>query len=227
MDRVRQHFEDEAREFDQLILTLIPGYPRMVEALVSAIQFGKESPIRVIDLGCGTGTVAQYVLRTFPHAHLTCVDLSANMIATARTKLAAYSNVRFAVGDFNAFTFYEEYDAVASSLALHHLVTAEDKKRFYRLIYQSLVPGGVFYNADVVLASNDCLQSMYMDQWRAFMRRTISREEIEGKWIAKYNTEDSPAKMLDQMTWLTEIGFIDVDVIWKYYNFAVYGGMKR
>jgi hypothetical protein len=28
------------------------------------------------------------------------------------------------------------------------------------------------------------------------------------------------------MLWMSEIGFADADVIWKYYNFAVYGGVK-
>jgi tRNA (cmo5U34)-methyltransferase len=66
-----------------------------------------------------------------------------------------------------------------------------------------------------------------MHQWRAFMRHTISDEEIEEKWIAKYHAEDHPAKLVDQLAWLTEIGFADVDVLWKHYNFAVYGGVKR
>jgi tRNA (cmo5U34)-methyltransferase len=68
---------------------------------------------------------------------------------------------------------------------------------------------------------------MYMRQWRAFMRRTVSAEEIEDKWIPKYQTEDRPAKLVDQLVWLKEIGFDDVDVIWKRYNFAVYGGAKH
>ena len=66
-----------------------------------------------------------------------------------------------------------------------------------------------------------------MYQWRAFMRRNISDDEIENKWIAKYHVEDHPAKLVDQLAWLTEIGFAEVDVVWKHYNFAVYGGVKR
>jgi len=27
MDKIKQHFEEEAREFDRVILTLIPEYP--------------------------------------------------------------------------------------------------------------------------------------------------------------------------------------------------------
>jgi len=32
--------------------------------------------------------------------------------------------------------------------------------------------------------------------------------------------------LMNHINWLRDIGFNDVDVVWKYYNYAVYGGMK-
>jgi len=58
------------------------------------------------------------------------------------------------------------------------------------------------------------------------MLRSVPEEEIDGKWIAKYHAEDRPARVMDQLTWMSEIGFSGVDVLWKYCNFAVYGGTK-
>jgi tRNA (cmo5U34)-methyltransferase len=224
VDKIKQHFEAEARDFDRIILTLIPDYPGMVKALIEALPFERALSIKVIDLGCGTGTVAQRVLDTFPNAQVTCLDLAENMIAMAQSKLARHSGVRFVVGDFT--TFDGEYDVVISSLALHHLATDQDKRNFYRVIFGKLRAGGAFYNGDVVLASGNVLQAKYMEQWRGFMRHNISEQEIEDTWIAKYQAEDHPARLVDQLAWLTEIGFADVDVVWKHYNFAVYGGVK-
>jgi tRNA (cmo5U34)-methyltransferase len=31
---------------------------------------------------------------------------------------------------------------------------------------------------------------------------------------------------MNQLDWLREIGFKEVDVVWKYYQGAVYGGLK-
>jgi tRNA (cmo5U34)-methyltransferase len=227
MDEVKSHFEDEATEFDRIILALIPHYQAMIRVLVEAIPFGRPEPIRVMDLGCGTGTVAAQVSDAFPNARITCLDVAENMIAIARTKLAAHPVVSYAAADFSDLEFCGEYDAILSSLALHHLATDEDKQKLYRRIYGSLAPGGVFYNADIVLASNDFLQALYMKAWRRFMGNNLSIEEIEGKWIPKYNEEDRPARLLDQLAWMTGIGFVDVDVLWKYYNFAIYGGVRR
>jgi tRNA (cmo5U34)-methyltransferase len=226
-DKIKRHFEGEAQEFDRIILTLIPHYATMVRALVEAIPFARSMALRVIDLGCGTGAVAAQILESFPNAQVTCLDLAENMIAIARARLAHFPLVDYVAADFRAFDFCAKYDVVVSSLALHHLVTDEDKQNFYRRIYESLTSGGVFYNADVVLASNDFLQAVYMNEWRRFMGKKVPEDEIEGKWIPKYQEEDRPAKLIDQLKWMEGIGFADVDVLWKYYNFAVYGGVRR
>jgi len=227
MDKIKTHFEEEAHEFDQIILKLIPYYDEMISALISAIPFETSEVIKVVDLGCGTGSIAKKVLETYPNAQVTCVDLAENMIEMAKLKLSFHSGVRYQVSDFYQFDFSNRYEMVISSLALHHLVTDEDKQDFYAKIYNALTPGGVFYNADVVLASSPHLQETYMRQWKDFMGKSVSEQEIEEKWIPKYWEEDRPARLMDQLAWLGKIGFINSDVIWKYYNFAVYGGTKR
>jgi tRNA (cmo5U34)-methyltransferase len=226
MDNVKKHFEEEAREFDQIILRIIPYYPEMIAALITAIPFDSSSRINVIDLGCGTGTIARRIKQAFPLARITCLDLAENMIEMARLKLADFAETRFQVGDFTAYSFDGSYDVVVSSLALHHLATDEAKIDFYRKIYASLAPNGVFYNADVVLGSSNTIQAAYIEKWRDFMKRQVAEEEIDNKWLRQYQAEDRPASLMNQLTWLTQIGFEEVDVIWKTYNFAVYGGRK-
>ncbi len=155
MNRIKKYFEDEAQEFDQIILNLIPFYHEMFEALVLTVPFDRNREIRVIDLGCGTETVAKKVKETFPNAKITCLDLAENMIKIARIKMQKYENVNYLDGDFYNFKFSKEYDVFLASLALHHLLIDEDKKQFYKKIFDNLSDGGVFYNADVVLGTND------------------------------------------------------------------------
>jgi tRNA (cmo5U34)-methyltransferase len=131
------------------------------------------------------------------------------------------------LSDFRAFSFDRKYDVAVSSLALHHLVTDEEKREFYTRVFDNLRSEGVFYNADVVLGSSNFLQGAYMREWRAFMCRNVSEAEVDGIWIPKYHAEDRPAKLIDQLEWLTQIGFADVDVIFKTCNFAVYGGTRK
>ncbi len=223
---VKAHFEEEAKEFDEIILKLIPYYEDMIDALISSIPFEHDDSIRVLDLGCGTGTVTKNLKEKFKKAEIICLDIAENMIKTAKIKLKGYNNVNYVIGDFYDYDFSESYDIIVSSLALHHLATDEDKKEFYKKIYSALAQGGVFLNADVVLGSDNHMQKLYINKWKEFMKLTVSVKEIEEKWIPKAEAEDHPAKLIDHIDWLRDIGFKNVDVIWKYYHLAVYCGYK-
>ena len=226
MEGVKKHFEEEAQEFDTTILKLVPYYPQMIQALVSAIPFKESEKINIIDLGCGTGYISMKLKERFPNSKLTCLDFAENMITQARIRLKKYDSIIFYNEDFRKFEFDKTYDVAVSSLALHHLETKKEKKKFYSKIFDSLKSRGVFYNADIILSSNDYLQKLYISKWKEFMSRTISTKEIEDTWMTKHHKEDHPEILLDQLGLLKEIGFTDIDVVWKYYNFAVYGGTK-
>ncbi len=227
MSNVKRHFEDEAGQFDSVILRLIPFYAEMVEALVRSVPCDEKEAIRVADLGSGTGTVSWHVLKRFPRAQVTCVDFAEPMLEAARAKLSAFKNVCYVAADFRSTGLIQGCDAVVSSLALHHLRSDADKRAFYGKIFDGLNPGGCFYNADMVLAANDILQRLYLEKWKAFMKKSIPEEEIEKVWMKQYADEDRPAELMAQCRWLSDIGFTDVDVAWKYYNFAVFGGVKK
>lgn len=227
MDQIKQHFDAEAQKFDRIIQQLIPYYGEMLQAVISAIPFDTNDSIQVLDLGSGTGTLAQHILNTFPRAHVTCLDFSEQMIEMAQTKLAGYDRVNYLVQDFREYAPKDSYHVIVSSLALHHLVTDHEKKAFYHKIYESLLPGGCFCNADLVLAASEHLQAAYMKHWKAFMQREISEDEVENVWLQKYKEEDRPAPLLKQLAWLSAVGYRNVDVLWKYYNFAVYGGVRH
>jgi tRNA (cmo5U34)-methyltransferase len=226
LDRVREHFEREAREFDELIVRLIPRYDEMISAMIAAIPFAPDQPLRVIDLGCGTGTVAARVKQRFPRARITCVDLAENMLALARTKLAAFDGIDVEQGDFLTYQFKGPYNVALSSLALHHLETDADKRSFYSRLFAALAPGGVFWNADAALGATPAVQQMFMEKWKDHMRVTVPEREIEERWFTKHADEDHPAKLNEHFRWMQEVGFVDPEVIWRYFYCGVYGAHK-
>ncbi|MES1177496.1 MAG: methyltransferase domain-containing protein [Myxococcales bacterium] len=91
---------------------------------------------RILDLGCGTGTLTAAIARQ--GAAVIGVDSSPEMIATARKK---YDSVRFEVADGQDLTYEREFDAVFSNAALHWMPRADD---VVRGVERALVPGGRF-----------------------------------------------------------------------------------
>ncbi|HEX3850642.1 MAG TPA: methyltransferase domain-containing protein [Polyangiaceae bacterium] len=91
---------------------------------------------RILDLGCGTGTLTAEIARH--GAVVTGVDRSQEMIASAREK---YSELRFDVVDGQELAYSSEFEAVFSNAALHWMPRAAD---VVRGVQRALVPGGRF-----------------------------------------------------------------------------------
>jgi len=207
-DKIKSHFEEEAKEFDNIIKTLIPSYSEMVDILTLAIPFSNEFKFSMIDLGCGTGTISKSVKNSFPGVNITCVDISREMLEIAKGKLDG--NMTGIEADFNDFEFSAKYDLVVSSLALHHLENDSDKLNFYKKIYSALNDNGVFINMDVVLGSDELIPDLYMKKWKEFMSKNVSEEEINNKWLKNYYLEDRPTKLITHLGMLRDCGFSNV-----------------
>ncbi len=221
---IKAHFDREAKLFDKNLVRFAPVYDESIEALVSVLPFSKGAKIRVIDLGCGTGNIARAVLEKYPRASVLCFDLSEKMIELARAKLKNYKNVEYRIGDIRDFRFPAKLDAVISSLVLHH-VQGEGKLRLFRRIYNSLAKGGVFYNADIIQGSSRKLQDVYREKWINFMRKQCTPAEIR-RTLKNHRREDRPAVLMKELAELSRAGFRELDVVYKWYGFSVYGGVK-
>jgi len=75
---------------------------------------------RILDLGCGTGTLTAEIAAC--GAHVVGVDRSSEMIDAARKKFPA---IQFEVCDARALPFSAEFDAVFSNATLHWIPEAE------------------------------------------------------------------------------------------------------
>ncbi|WP_227717237.1 class I SAM-dependent methyltransferase [Methanobacterium lacus] len=226
LEHVKEHFEEEAKEFDDTIVKLIPMYSQMIDSMILTIPQEVSDEFKVLDLGTGTGNVSKAIKEKFKHASIDCIDIAEKMIEMAKIKLEGYTDIHYYTGDFYEFEFEEKYDVVVSSLALHHIKTDDEKKKFYHKIYHILKEGGIFINSDSVLGSNERMQKLNKEKWKEFMLNNVSEDEVEDKWVPQSKKEDYPAPITNHLKWLEEAGFKDLDIVWKYYGWAVYCGTR-
>jgi tRNA (cmo5U34)-methyltransferase len=166
-----------------------------------------------------------FVLKKFPGAKLTLIDISEGMLQVARSRFKDDPRVRFLVGDYSRFHFEERYDAVISALSIHHLPDSE-KERLYHQCYTLLDKEGVFVNADEVLGETPFWEHLYKQEWRRFIEGAgMPQEEIEAGYERVRLDKEAPLDL--QLSWLREAGFQDVGCLYKHYNFAVMAGRKH
>lgn len=169
---------------------------------------------RVLDLGTGNGRIMELIRLDKPDVEGVALDFSDPMLAQARKRFEKDSHVKVVKHDFSyplPATELGTFDAVVSSLAIHHLTHAR-KKQLYTEIFNILNPGGVFCNFEHVSSATQNLHLKFL-----------------AKTGLTLQTEDPSNKLLDvetQLVWLREIGFVDVDCLWKWLEVALLVGFK-
>ena len=175
----------------------------LLEALPAQVE-------RFVDLGTGDGRLLARLRDRYPEAAAVGIDTSEPMLARAAERFRADPQVELRVHDLALpLADLGPIDAAVSGLAIHHL-EHERKRALFEEVHSLLTPGGVFANLDLVESASTRLHERF--------RREIGR------------TEDDPtdrlADLAEQMSWLREAGFAEVDCHFKWLELALVVAVK-
>ena len=222
-----RYFVPERETQIQIIGDLIPPRP---------------APFHILELCCGEGLLAAALLAQFPGATVHGYDGSLEMLQQTRARLAAYGD-RFEAQTFDLATRDWRQPpwpvhAVVSSLAIHHL-DGPGKQALFQDVQRLLAPGGIFIVADLVQPTTELGREVAAKAWDAAVRRQALELDDnldafdafeQQQWnMYRYpegDDVDKPSTLFDQLQWLAQAGFADVDVYWMQAGHAIFGGRK-
>ncbi|MBE8998586.1 class I SAM-dependent methyltransferase [Nostoc sp. LEGE 12447] len=222
---IQEAFNAAATDYDSLRRVLIPCFDDFYKTAVEIIPSERIAPIKVLDLGAGTGLYSGMVQSVFPNAEFTLLDLAPEMLEKAKLRFSKMGKFpKILIGDYIDTDLGDSYDLIISALSIHHLSDFE-KELLYQRIYDVLNPGGIFVNADQVLGKTPDLEKLYRQHWLDSIRaKGISKEDL--KAAQKRMEYDRMATLEIQLHWLEAAGFQNVDCWYKNFSFAVFGGYR-
>ena len=223
MNEIQKKFDDISKKYDEQRRKFIPCFDDFYGMLVSVASVNTENP-KILDIGAGTGLLSAFLMKRYPKASFTLIDISEKMLDMAKDRFRGNLNVEFIVADYSKFFFIKKYDMVVSALSIHHLEDKE-KKDIYKKSYSLLKQNGIIINADQVYGETTFIENLNKRVWRHYIENSgLSKEEI----LAGYERIklDKESTLDQQINWLKEVGFCDVSCIYKYYHFAVMFGRK-
>jgi tRNA (cmo5U34)-methyltransferase len=218
-------FSRHAASYDATRRGLIPCFDAFYGAAFEVIADwrGNETvPLRVLDLGAGTGLFSAMLLERYPEAAMRLLDASEGMLGEARLRFAGHRAIGFTVGDMATADISGSWDLVISALAIHHLGN-DAKQALFRRIRAALRPGGLFVNAEQVLGPTPEAERRYGRIWL---------EQVRAAGVPEGDIARAQERMLHdrcacvdaQLDWMREAGFHDVDCSFKAWRFAVLSG---
>jgi len=151
---------------------------------------------RVLDLACGTGTMAAMIKSRYPGASVSALDGDPQILALAREKTKkAGLDIDFNEGlSFSMPYPANEFDVVFSSLFFHHLKPA-DKARTMIEVHRVLKPGAKFHICDWGRPANPALRLAF-----------LAVQFLDGFEVTRDNVKGHLPEIIEQA------GFTDVSV---------------
>jgi tRNA (cmo5U34)-methyltransferase len=222
---VQHAFDLAAQDYDRTRRRLVPGFDDFYRAAIDLIRFSHDSRLKVLDLGAGTGLMAAFIAYSFPQARITMVDISSEMLERARARFElGGERFRFEVSDYGVDPIQEKYDAVVSALSIHHLSDGQKRSLFDR-IHGALNDGGVFVNAEQFRGATPERDRFHHERWITRVRE-LGMDDRDLAAALDRMKFDRAATLEDQLEWMREAGFRDIDCAYKNLIFAVYCGIK-
>ena len=207
---VRSHLRLGNDAYDEAIRRFIPGYEEMLSAVAEAVA--STEPALVVDLGAGTGALAEALLEKCD-CDVELIDIDPEMMAQARERLSRFGErARYSLRSYDEP--FAPCDAFAASLALHHIPTLKAKSHLFRRMFDALSPGGVFVNGDVNMPE----EKREADRLYRFWANHLVKSGIEGQrawqYFEEWSDEDSYLPLEDELGALEKWGF-DAAHVWE------------
>ena len=228
--------------------TYMPDREERFEVMIDLLEEVAGPRPRVLDLGCGPGSLATRVLARLPEASVVGVDTDPVLLALARA--AAPTGLRLVDADLRRADWVERvpagpYDAVLSTTALHWLEPLT-LRTVYRACARLLRPGGLLANGDHLRFPEaprlDALARRLDERraerhesagedWRAWWDAVRADPELSDAVAQRERREyDHPEDTENQLAVheqaLHEAGFSEVGVVWRKGTDAVLAALR-
>ena len=156
--------------------------------------------MKVLDLGCGTGTLTLMLKHAYPEAQITGLDGDPQVLAIARDKSRG-TDIQWDEGLASTLPYLDSvFDRVVTSLVIHHLVT-DDKRRAFKEIYRVLKPNGELHVLDFGAPRTSLTRLMTM-----YMRRLEETADNFDGQIPLFVTEAGFGEVKEAQNFVTLFG---------------------
>ncbi|QCT94841.1 carboxy-S-adenosyl-L-methionine synthase CmoA [Caminibacter mediatlanticus TB-2] len=218
--------EEVASVFDDMLNRSVPFYKENLNLQIDILKNFLNDNDKIVDLGSSTGTfLIELAKKSNKKLNLIGIDNSPAMIKRANNKAKAFGvDVKFIEADFLKYNLENSKSIIANYTI--QFVRPLKREKLIKKIYESLERDGIFLMSEKLITENKKLNKIMIDIYYEHKKQKgYSEFEIAQKREALENVL-IPYTMQENIEMLKNAGFKDIEVIFRWNNFATFIAFK-
>lgn len=232
--------EETSNTYRTLAKSAVPYRAHQIATMLTLMPFAVDEHFHVVELASGEGFLAEAILRAFPSATITALDIERSMREETSTRMKPF-RTRGKVASFDIATsdWYHHLEGahvVVSSLCIHHL-SGTQKQHLFRTICERTAPRGALIIADLVAPPRPEANRYFAATWDQIVAQQSFQQTGTSAPYEQFQKEqwnmfvhpdpfDTPSPLMSQLMGLFAAGYAPVDCFWMVAGHAVFGGYK-
>jgi tRNA (cmo5U34)-methyltransferase len=170
-------FDARAAGYDAHMAHNVESFSEFYAAVAEPVG-ATDRPVKLLDIGAGTGLQLDRILARVPNARVTAMDVSSRMLDELRKRVADHRDrIRIVRASYLTAPFPPRtYDYVVAVMTLHHLLPTQ-RQALYARIAETLKPNGTYIEGDWVVSVE--IEHRYLEAYRRELANLPSAETGE------------------------------------------------
>ncbi len=201
-----------SEEYDIEIRKTLPYYDDFYEQVIDLVKACKHEALNWLDVGCGTGKMAEFALENFEMEQFVFCDCSEKMLEFVKKRFS-FSITEFILCDVQELSYKNEFDVI-TSIQVNHYLQKEERKLSIQKCYEALKENGLFISFENYAPFSELGKQIYLDRWKNYQ---ISQGKITvdcEKHINRYGKDYFPISVTEHLKIMQDCGFRVVEILW-------------
>lgn len=199
-------------EYDEKIRKTLPFYDEYYRQTTNFINVLIDKAIDWLDVGCGTGRMAQEAFASCNINRFIFSDVSEAMINICRVRFAD-TNSKFRNESVLEISDIEAFDVI-TAIQVFHFLQEDERKAAIRKCYEALRPGGILVYFENIIPEDRSLIPVYLERWKEYQISKGKSSEEASAHVGRYGNEYFPITIKNHLKILEKIGFKSCDILW-------------
>lgn len=212
MKENRSAFKSE--EYDRKINQTLPYYMEIHREIVNLAAMAAANPVHWLDVGCGTGQMAEVLQNRLAVEYFVFCDESEAMIDLVKSKhFPGFLRTEFVNRPVQELGYQDAFDVITAVL-VNHYANGAKRAETMKTCFQALKPGGIYITVDNFAPEFSQSRELYLKRWREYQISQGRTPDEAKKHLDRYGISYFPITISKQLELMKVCGFCTAEVFW-------------